>query len=93
MIRFIALSEAGNRGQWSSAAEVYMLGASGSVVPKRGSWGVPVGFPLVPVAAGHDLAAKIPGAELDLIDGMGHDLPVALWPRFVAGIASAAGRA
>jgi pimeloyl-ACP methyl ester carboxylesterase len=49
--------------------------------------------PLVPVAAGHDLAAKIPGAELDLIDGMGHDLPVALWPRFVAGIASAAGRA
>ena len=49
--------------------------------------------PLVPVAAGHDLAAKIPGAELDLIDGMGHDLPVALWPRFVAGIASAAGHA
>ena len=49
--------------------------------------------PLVPIAAGHDLAAKIPGAEIDLIDGMGHDLPVALWPRFVAGIASAAGRA
>jgi pimeloyl-ACP methyl ester carboxylesterase len=49
--------------------------------------------PLVPVAAGHDLAAKIPGAAIDLIDGMGHDLPVALWPRFVAGIASAAGRA
>jgi pimeloyl-ACP methyl ester carboxylesterase len=49
--------------------------------------------PLVPVAAGHDLAAKIPGAELDVIDGMGHDLPVALWPRFAAGIASAAARA
>jgi len=49
--------------------------------------------PLVPVAAGHDLAAKIPGAQIDLIDGMGHDLPVPLWPRFVAGIASAAGRA
>ena len=49
--------------------------------------------PLVPVAAGHDLATKIRGAEIDLIDGMGHDLPVALWPRFVAGIASAAGRA
>ena len=48
--------------------------------------------PLVPVAAGRDLAAKIPGSELDLIDGMGHDLPVALWPRFVAGIASAAWR-
>ena len=49
--------------------------------------------PLVPVAAAHDLAAKIPGAQLDVIEGMGHDLPTALWPRFVAGIAGAAGRA
>ena len=49
--------------------------------------------PLVPLAAGRDLAAKIPDAELDVIEGMGHDLPVALWPRFVAGIATAAGRA
>ena len=49
--------------------------------------------PLVPVAAGHDLAAKIAGARLDVIEGMGHDLPVALWPRFAAGIANAAGRA
>ena len=49
--------------------------------------------PLVPVAAAHDLAAKIPGARIELIDGMGHDLPAPLWPRFVAGIADAAGRA
>ena len=49
--------------------------------------------PLVPVEAGHDLAAKIAGAEFDLIAGMGHDLPVPLWPRFVSGISSAAGRA
>ena len=49
--------------------------------------------PLVPVAAGRDLAAKIAGAELDLIAGMGHDLPTELWPRFVSGIASAAARA
>ena len=49
--------------------------------------------PLVPVAAGHDLAAKIAGAEIDVIAGMGHDLPAELWPRFVAGISSAAGRA
>ena len=48
--------------------------------------------PLVPVAAGIDLAAKIPGAKIDLIDGMGHDLPIELWPRFVAGIDAAAGR-
>jgi pimeloyl-ACP methyl ester carboxylesterase len=49
--------------------------------------------PLVPMEAGRDLAAKIAGAEIDLIPGMGHDLPVELWPRFVSGIASSAGRA
>ena len=47
---------------------------------------------LVPVPAGRDLGARIPGASLDVIEGMGHDLPRALWPRFVAGIAGAAGR-
>jgi len=49
--------------------------------------------PLVPVAAAHDLAAKIPGATLDIIDGWGHDLPVPLWPRFVQVIEGAAARA
>ena len=48
--------------------------------------------PLIPVAAGHDLAAKIAGAQIDVIEGMGHDLPEPLWPRFVAGISAAAGR-
>lgn len=38
--------------------------------------------PLVPVAAGRDLAARIPGAQTDFIPGMGHDLPDALLPRF-----------
>jgi len=46
--------------------------------------------PLVPVAAGHDLVRKIPGARIDVIEGMGHDLPVPLWPRFVASVASVA---
>jgi hypothetical protein len=27
-----------------------------------------------------------------VIDGMGHDLPPALWPRFVDGVAAVAGR-
>ena len=49
--------------------------------------------PLVPVPAGRDLAARIPGATLDVIDGMGHDLPRELGPRCGAGIAGAAGRA
>ena len=49
--------------------------------------------PLIPVPAAHDLLALIPGATLDVIDGMGHDLPVELWPRYVDGITKAAGRA
>lgn len=40
--------------------------------------------PLVPVAAAHDLHAKIAGATLEIIEGMGHDLPEALWPRLAA---------
>ncbi len=49
--------------------------------------------PLVPLPAGLDLAAKIAGAQIDVIDGMGHDLPTLLWPRFVDGICAAAQRA
>ncbi|MFZ2651330.1 MAG: alpha/beta hydrolase [Burkholderiaceae bacterium] len=45
---------------------------------------------LVPVAAAHDLVAKIAGAGLDIVDGMGHDLPEPLWPRFVSVIQAAA---
>jgi pimeloyl-ACP methyl ester carboxylesterase len=38
--------------------------------------------PLVPVAAGHDLARHISGARLSIIPGMGHDLPAPLLPTF-----------
>ncbi len=37
--------------------------------------------PLVPVAAGRELARCIPGAKLEIIPGMGHDLPTPLLPR------------
>ena len=49
--------------------------------------------PLVPVAAGIELAALIPGAVADLVDGMGHDLPGALFQRFVDAIRANADRA
>jgi pimeloyl-ACP methyl ester carboxylesterase len=43
--------------------------------------------PLVPVASAHDLRDKISGSTLDIIEGMGHDLPAALWPRLAALVA------
>lgn len=48
--------------------------------------------PLVPVAAGRELARLIPGAEADFIPGMGHDLPTQLLPRIAQGIADNARR-
>lgn len=36
--------------------------------------------PLVPLAAGEDTAARIPGARLEVIDGMGHDITAANSP-------------
>lgn len=48
--------------------------------------------PLIPEAAGRDTAASVPDADLLLIEGMGHDLPRALWPRIVDAIAKHAGR-
>jgi pimeloyl-ACP methyl ester carboxylesterase len=49
--------------------------------------------PLVPVEHGVDTAEAVPGAELLIIEGMGHDLPSALWPRIVGAIARHAQRA
>jgi proline iminopeptidase len=43
--------------------------------------------PLVPLAAGRDTAQQIPGASLQVIEGMGHDLPAPLLPRLVQAIA------
>jgi pimeloyl-ACP methyl ester carboxylesterase len=48
--------------------------------------------PLVPVAAGPDLAAAIPGAELLLIEGMGHSFPREVWPRIIDAIAEHAAK-
>ena len=43
--------------------------------------------PLVPLAAGRDTAQNIPGARLQVIEGMGHDFPEALMPRLAQAIA------
>ena len=45
--------------------------------------------PLAPVEGGKDTAKAIPGAQLMLIEGMGHDLPHGgAWPRIVEAIAA-----
>jgi pimeloyl-ACP methyl ester carboxylesterase len=49
--------------------------------------------PLVPPAAAHDLGVKIRGAQVEVLDGMGHDLPAPLLPRFADSIAANARRA
>lgn len=46
------------------------------------------GDPLVPAACGVDLAAKIPAARLELIEGMGHDMPIPLVPNLAQLIAA-----
>ncbi|WP_211293770.1 discoidin domain-containing protein [Lentzea kentuckyensis] len=64
-VRLVALSEAGDRGPWASAAEIDLLGDPGLPPPAQGdpsvagSWGPTVGFPLVPAAS-----AVLPGNKL-----------------------------
>lgn len=49
--------------------------------------------PLVPITGGRETADAIPGAELMVIEGMGHDMPKAIWPRLTDAIANHARRA
>jgi pimeloyl-ACP methyl ester carboxylesterase len=44
--------------------------------------------PLIPLGAGRATAAAIDGAELIVIEGMGHDMPPPLWPRLADAIAT-----
>ena len=48
--------------------------------------------PLLRPAAGRSVARAIPGAEMRMMKGMGHDLPPPLWPEIVDAIARNASR-
>jgi hypothetical protein len=48
---------------------------------------------MVHASGGRATAAAIPGAELLLVDGMGHDMPPALYDTFADAIARVASRA
>ena len=49
--------------------------------------------PLIDPSGGVATAEAIPGAELVMIEGWGHDLPPGVWPRLVAAIDANARRA
>jgi pimeloyl-ACP methyl ester carboxylesterase len=49
--------------------------------------------PLVPLAGGIDTHEAIPHSELMVVEGMGHDLPIELWPRIIDGISGLTKRA
>ncbi|MCK9824450.1 alpha/beta fold hydrolase [Nocardioides cavernae] len=43
--------------------------------------------PMCHPSGGRATAAAIPGARLEIIEGMGHDLPPAAWPRIITALA------
>ena len=80
------------------ARQMVAILASGSRHERLGSVGVPslvihgADDPLLPVEGGIDTAQAIPGAELLIIEGMGHDLPRAVWPRLIDAISALTAR-
>ncbi len=48
---------------------------------------------MIRVSGGKATARAIPGARLELIEGMGHDMPREVWPRLIAGIEATVERA
>jgi pimeloyl-ACP methyl ester carboxylesterase len=72
--------------------------ASGDRTPRLRSLDVPTlvihgdADKMCDVSGGRATAEAIPGAELLVIEGMGHDLPKALWPQFATRIAETVAR-
>ncbi len=81
------------------ARQLVAIIASGNRKEALGSVTVPTlvihgdADPLARIEGGRDTAAAIPGAELLVIEGMGHDLPRGAWPRIVGAIDAHARRA
>ena len=82
-----------------SARQLMALMASGDRTAELGTISCPTlvihgeADKLMPAGAGRTVARAIPAARYELIEGMGHDLPVELWPRFTRSIVDNAVRA
>ena len=76
-----------------TARQLFAIAAHGDRSRLLGRIGMPTHVihgrddPLVPAACGRDLQRRIRGATLEIIDGMGHDLPLELLPRYASSIA------
>lgn len=81
-----------------AARQIVAIMASGSRTEKLKSVTAPTlvihgaDDPLVPLAGGVETAESIPGAEILIIDGMGHDLPRPVWSRIIDAISNLAAR-
>jgi len=81
------------------ARQLHAITASGDRTPALRQLAIPAlvihgkNDLLVNPSGGRATAKAIPGARLLMIDGMGHDLPRALWPDFAEQIAANAARA
>jgi len=79
--------------------QMHAIGASGDRTAALRKLRLPVTVihgtrdPLVRPSGGRATARAIPGARLRIVEGMGHDLPRALWPTFIGEIADTASRA
>lgn len=81
------------------ARQLHAITASGDRTPGLRRLQVPAAVihgkndVLVNPSGGRATAKAIPNARLKMVDGMGHDMPRALWPTFVEEIAGNAARA
>jgi pimeloyl-ACP methyl ester carboxylesterase len=80
------------------ARQIAAIGATGDIRPLLAKITVPALVvhgatdALIPAECGRDTASSIAGAEFMLIDGMGHDLPAALYQTVINGIVRTACR-
>jgi len=82
----VARQTAASRGAADRRAALARLGAPTLVIHGADD-------PLIPLAAGQDIAAAVPGAWLLVLGGMGHDLPAPLFDVIVSAVAANARRA
>jgi pimeloyl-ACP methyl ester carboxylesterase len=79
--------------------QLHAISASGDRTRALGGLTLPVAVihgtrdPLIRPSGGRATARAVPGARLRMIEGMGHDLPRALWPIFIDEIVDTASRA